>query len=182
MGKTLTMEEQEQLLQILEARFHKNMHRHPNVNWNDIQEQLLNQKEKLWSLNQMEKTLGEPDVVELDNQFVFIDCVKETPKGRRSLCYDRAALEARKKHKPENSVMDLVNEMGIELLNEEQYRALQQYEIFDQKTSSWILTPEDIRALGGALFCDYRYGHVFVYHNGADSYYSSRAFRGMLKL
>lgn len=182
MGKTLTMEEQEQLLQILEARFHKNMHRHPNVNWNDIQEQLLNQKEKLWSLNQMEKTLGEPDVVELDNQFVFIDCVKETPKGRRSLCYDRAALEARKKHKPENSVMNLVNEMGIELLNEEQYRALQQYEIFDQKTSSWILTPEDIRALGGALFCDYRYGHVFVYHNGADSYYSSRAFRGMLKL
>lgn len=182
MEKTLSIQEQEQLLHILEERFHKNMHRHPKANWNDIQEQLLEQKQKLCSLNEMEKTLGEPDVVELDDQFVFIDCVKETPKGRRSLCYDRAALEARKKHKPENSVMDVVNEMGIELLNEEQYRALQQYEIFDHKTSSWIQTPEDIRALGGALFCDYRYGHVFVYHNGADSYYSSRAFRGMLKL
>lgn len=161
------------------------MHRHEGLDWNQIQQKLEANPMKLWSLHEMEKTEGEPDVIGFDEktgEYLFCDCSKESPKGRRSLCYDREALEARKKHKPENSAMDMAKEMGIEILTEEQYRELQKLEPFDTKTSSWIKTPADIRERGGALFCDYRYGHVFVYHNGADSYYSSRGFRGLLKV
>lgn len=181
----LTNEQKETLLLTLQERFEKNMHRHENAEWTKVLEKLESSPEKLWSLYEMERTGGEPDVVrfnESEGIFIFCDCSKESPKGRRSVCYDQEALEKRKKHKPENSAMNMAKEMGIELLTEEQYRTLQQLETFDEKTSSWIQTPTDIREKGGALFCDYRYGHVFVYHNGADSYYSSRAFRGILKL
>lgn len=181
-SKELSLEEREQLLSVLEERFHHYMDRHPMIEWKEIEEKIVDHQQILWSLHEMEKTGGEPDVVVLGDETMFVDCVKETPKGRRSLCYDRAALEARKKHKPESSVEDVAREMGVEILNEQQYRNLQQYGPFDQKTSTWIQTPDDIRAKGGALFCDYRYGHVFVYHNGADSYYSSRAFRGFVKI
>lgn len=183
--KSLPQDEQGKLLRLLQERFEENMHRHEGIKWGDVEERLIAQPDKLWSLNEMEKTGGEPDVVGYDeerDEFMFCDCSEESPKGRRSVCYDREALEKRKKHKPETSAMDMAEEMGIEILTEEQYRALQKLDEFDLKTSSWIKTPEDIRARGGALFCDRRYGHVFVYHNGADSYYASRGFRGMLRI
>ena len=185
MAKNLSVEEQESLLNILKERFEKNMHRHDGLEWTKIEVKLKANPDKMWSLHEMERTEGEPDVIGYDEQadeYIFCDCSKESPKGRRSVCYDREALEKRKKHKPETSAMDMANEMGIEILDEEQYRELQKLETFDTKTSTWIKTPEDIRAKGGALFCDYRYGHVFVYHNGADSYYASRGFRGMLRV
>jgi hypothetical protein len=181
--KKLTPEQSEELLQILKNRFEKNMHRHEGLDWSNVQAKLESAPEKLWSLHQMEATDGEPDVVAYDHEkdeYMFCDCSTESPKGRRSVCYDQAALEARKKHKPENSAINMAAAMGIELLTEVQYRTLQQLENFDKKTSSWIQTPADIRELGGALFCDYRFGHVFVYHNGADSYYGARGFRGVL--
>jgi hypothetical protein len=181
--KGLSLEQQEELLGILQARFEKNMQRHQGLEWGKVQAKLEANPEKLWSLNEMERTGGEPDVVSYDevrDEYTFYDCVAETPKGRRSVCYDLEALESRKKHKPENNAMDMAEAMGIEILTEEQYRALQKLETFDKKTSSWVQTPADIRKLGGALFCDFRYGHVFVYHNGADSYYSVRGFRGLL--
>lgn len=185
MSRQLSSEQQEELLQILKTRFKENMHRHENLAWEDIEAKLHANPEKLWSLNEMEKTEGEPDVIGYDGEtksFMFCDCSAETPKGRRKVCYDREALESRKKNKPENSAIDMANTMGIEILTEEQYRKLQELGPFDQKSSSWIKTPDDIRELGGALFCDYRYGHVFVYHNGAESYYSVRGFRGILKV
>ncbi len=183
--KELTAEQRAQLLDVLKARFEKNMHRHPGLEWEQVQARLEARPEKLWSLYEMERTGGEPDVVKFGaetDEYVFVDCVKESPKGRRSVCYDRAALEARKKHKPETSAMDMAEAMGIEMLTEEQYRELQKMEEFDTKTSSWVQTPPDVRKLGGALFCDRRYGRVFLYHNGADSYYSSRGFRGLLRI
>ena len=183
----LLPEQQEELIIILKARFNSNMNRHPGLDWHDIQARLNTSggKDKLWSLNEMERSGGEPDVVDYDKsteEFVFYDCSSESPEGRRSLCYDRQALESRKKHKPENNVMDLAMHIGIEILSEEQYRALQKLGNFDTKTSSWIKTPPEIRKLGGALFCDRRYNTVFVYHNGAESYYASRGFRGLLKV
>lgn len=161
------------------------MNRHQGLEWSKVQTKLEANPEKLWSLSEMERTGGEPDVVSYDektDEYIFFDCAAESPKGRRSVCYDREALESRKKHKPETSAMDMAAAMGIELLTEEQYRALQQLGEFDLKTSSWIQTPPDIRKRGGALFCDRRYEHVFVYHNGAESYYASRGFRGWLKV
>lgn len=172
-----------QLLKILKSRFEKNMHRHNGLEWAKIESKLDKNPEKLRSLNEMEETGGEPDVVGYDantGKFIFCDCSAESPKGRRSICYDTEALESRKENKPWNSALGMAAEMGIEILSEEQYRDLQKLEKFDTKTSSWILTPFDIRAKGGALFCDYRYGHVFVYHNGAESYYGVRGFRGIL--
>lgn len=183
--KELSLEQREDLLSVLQARFEKNMNRHKGLAWAEVQAKLDANTEKLWSLNEMERTEGEPDVVGYDEEeeaYIFVDCSTESPKGRRSVCYDREALESRKKHKPENSAMDMATSMGIELLTEEQYRALQQLENFDKKTSSWVKTPTDIRKLGGALFCDFRFGHTFVYHNGAESYYASRGFRGSLKI
>ncbi|MFS0638896.1 DUF4256 domain-containing protein [Mesobacillus foraminis] len=181
----LSLEQREVLFKTLNARFEKNMHRHKGLEWAEVQVKLDANPEKLWSLNEMEITGGEPDVVGYDekkDEYIFSDCSAESPKGRRSVCYDREALESRKKHKPENSAIDMANAMGIELLTEEQYRALQKLENFDIKTSSWVQTPSDIRKLGGALFCDCRYNHVFVYHNGADSYYAARGFRGSLRV
>lgn len=181
----LSQEQREQLLETLKARFEKNMNRHQGLEWSKVQTKLEANPEKLWSLSEMERTGGEPDVVSYDektDEYIFFDCAAESPKGRRSVCYDREALESRKKHKPETSAMDMAAAMGIELLTEEQYRALQQLGEFDLKTSSWIQTPPDIRKRGGALFCDRRYEHVFVYHNGAESYYASRGFRGWLKV
>jgi Protein of unknown function (DUF4256) len=178
--KKLSQEQGEELLNVLKARFEKNMHRHENLEWAEVQAKLEGDAEKLWSLNEMERTGGEPDVIGFNKKkdaYMFCDCSAESPKGRRSVCYDREALESRKKHKPENSAIDMAASMGIELLTEEQYRALQKLEQFDKKTSSWVQTPDDIRKLGGALFCDYRFGHVFVYHNGAESYYAARGFR-----
>jgi len=181
--KELSLEQREELLKALKARFEKNMNRHEGIEWAKVEAKLEANPEKLWSLYEMERTGGEPDVVGYDetkNEYIFYDCSVESPKGRRSVCYDRAALESRKKHKPENSAIDMATEMGIELLSEEQYRKLQELGNFDKKTSSWVQTPSDIRELGGALFCDYRFGHVFVHHNGADSYYAARGFRGAL--
>jgi len=185
--KELTTEQREELLRILKARFQKNRNRHMGLEWAEVQAKLetTDSKEKLWSLYEMERTDGEPDVVGYDeatDEYLFYDCSPESPKGRRSLCYDRAALESRKKHKPQNNVLDVAAAMGIELLTEEQYRELQKLGTFDTKTSSWVKTPSDIRKLGGALFCDRRYDTVFVYHNGAESYYASRGFRGLLKV
>ncbi|MBS4223770.1 DUF4256 domain-containing protein [Lederbergia citrea] len=183
--KELSSEEREELFRALKARFEKNMHRHEGFEWDKIQAKLEANTEKLWSLNEMERTGGEPDVVGHDkkkDEYIFYDCSAESPKGRRSLCYDREALESRKKHKPENNAIDMATDMGIELLTEEQYRALQKLENFDMKTSSWVLTPSEIRELGGAIFCDRRYDTVFVYHNGAESYYAARGFRGLLKV
>lgn len=181
--KELSVEQREGLFKALKTRFEKNMHRHQGVEWANVQARLEANAEKLWSLHEMESTGGEPDVVGHEQgQYIFYDCSTESPKGRRSVCYDREALEARKKHQPENNAIDMATAMGIELLTEEQYRALQQLEHFDKKTSSWVQTPSDIRELGGALFCDYRYGHVFLYHNGASSYYAAREFRGSLKV
>ncbi|WP_077326064.1 DUF4256 domain-containing protein [Virgibacillus siamensis] len=181
----LTKEQHQELLETLKARFEKNMNRHKGLEWDPIQTRLERNTEKLWSLHAMEKTGGEPDIVAYDekkDEYIFTDCSKESPKGRRSVCYDREALESRKKHKPENNAIDMAAEMGIELLTEEAYRALQELGNFDMKTSSWVQTPADIRELGGALFCDYRYEHVFVYHNGASSYYAARGFRGSLRI
>ncbi|WP_370456238.1 DUF4256 domain-containing protein [Planomicrobium sp. YIM 101495] len=175
-------EQTEQLLETLRARFEDHMHRHNGVDWADIAEKLAKSPAKLQTLQAMEDTGGEPDVFVLDNETVFIDAAKESPTGRRSICYDRKALDARKKNKPENSAHDVAADIGIDLLTEEQYRTMQEFGPFDLKTSSWIHTPEAIRNLGGALFCDRRYDHVFLYHNGADSYYGARGFRGMLKL
>jgi len=183
--KKLSPEQREELLRILKARFEKNMNRHKGLEWVKVQAKLEDMPEKLWSLNEMERTDGEPDVVGHDKkkgEYIFYDCSAESPKGRRSVCYDHEALESRKEHKPENSAVNMAAAMGIELLTEEQYRELQQLGKFDTKTSSWIKTPADIRELGGAIFADWRYGHVFVYHNGAESYYGARAFRGSLKV
>jgi hypothetical protein len=184
-SKELTSQEGELLLSTLKIRFEKNMDRHPAFVWDTIQARLEAHPEKLWSLNEMERTGGEPDVVAHDPQtgeIIFYDCSPESPDGRRSLCYDRAAWEARKKNKPENNALDMAAAMGIEILTEEQYRALQKLGHFDAKTSSWLVTPANIRKLGGAIFGDYRYGTVFVYHNGADSYYGARGFRGSLRI
>ena len=183
--KELSSEQREELLRTLKARFEKNMNRHKGIEWAKVKTRLEANTKKLWSLNEMETTGGEPDVVAHDKktgEYLFYDCSAESPKGRRSVCYDRAALEARKEHKPKDSAMNMAAAMGIELLTEEQYRELQGLGDFDTKTSSWVQTPTDIRKLGGALFCDRRYDHVFVYHNGADSYYAARAFRGSLRV
>jgi hypothetical protein len=183
--KKLSSEQRAELLDVLKVRFEKNKNRHKGLEWAKVQARLEAHSEKLWSLSEMESTEGEPDVVGFDKktgEYIFYDCAAESPKGRRSICYDRAALEARKQHKPANSAMDVAAEMGIEMLSEEQYRDLQKLGKFDLKTSSWVQTPAPIRTLGGALFCDRRYEHVFTYHNGADSYYAARAFRGCLKV
>lgn len=181
--KTLSPEQQKELLNILKARFEKNSSRHKGIQWKEVQAKLEKSVEKLWSLNEMEKTGGEPDVVGFDKkmgEFIFYDCSAESPAGRRSFCYDQQALESRKEHKPKNSVIKMASDMGVELLSEEEYRELQKLGKFDTKTSSWVKTPADIRKLGGAIFCDFRYGKVFVYHNGAESYYAARGFRGSL--
>ncbi len=183
--KELSPKQCEELLAVLKKRFEENMNRHPTFEWADVRARLEANPEKLWSLNEMEKTGGEPDVIGYDEttgEFIFCDCSIESPKGRRSLCYDREALTSRKKHKPENNVLDVAAAMGIELLTEEQYRALQKLGKFDTRTSSWLKTPADIRELGGAIFGDFRYGRVFVYHNSAESYYASRGFRGLLRV
>jgi hypothetical protein len=181
----LSPEQGEELLKTLKVRFEKNMNRHEGLEWPKVQAKLEAHPEKLSSLNAMESTGGEPDVVGYDQktgEYIFYDCSAESPKGRRSLCYDREALESRKQHKPKNNAMDLATAMGIELLTEEQYRELQKLGDFDTKTSSWVKTPAAIRKLGGAIFCDRRYDHVFVYHNGAESYYAARGFRGSLRV
>lgn len=183
--KELSPEESEQLITVLKKRFEKNRNRHIGLDWDNVQSRLESHPEKLWSLNEMEKTGGEPDVVghdEKTNEYIFYDCSAESPKGRRSLCYDREALDSRKEFKPENSAIDLANEMGIEILTETEYRELQQLGDFDTKTSSWVKTPSDIRKLGGAIFADFRYANVFIYHNGAFSYYAVRGFRGSLRV
>jgi len=182
--KELSLEQREELLKILKTRFEKNTNRHKDLEWAKVQTKLESNPQKLWSLNEMEKTGGEPDVVGYDKktgEYIFCDCSTESPKGRRSFCYDRKALESRKENKPENNAVDMATAMGIEILTEEQYRELQKLGNFDTKTSSWVKTPSDIRILGGALFCDRRYNTVFVYHNGAESYYAARGFRGLLK-
>src|SRR5712672_408986 len=185
MKKELSPKQREELLNALKARFEKNMNRHKGLAWAKVQAKLEANTEKLWSLNEMESTGGEPDVVGHDKkmgEYIFYDCSSQSPKGRRSLCYDREALESRKEHKPKDSATDMAAAMGIELLTEEQYRELQKIGDFETKTSSWVKTPSDIRKLGGALFCDRRYDTVFVYHNGAESYYAARAFRGSLRV
>ena len=181
----LKPEQREELLRALKVRFEKNMDRHKDIEWDKVEAKLEENTEKLWSLNEMERTGGEPDVVGHDNktgEYIFYDCSAESPKGRRSVCYDREALESRKEHKPENNVIDMAAAMGIELLTEEQYRELQELGNFDAKTSSWVKTPANIRKPGGAIFCDRRYDTVFVYHNGAESYYAARGFRGSLRV
>jgi hypothetical protein len=184
-AKKLSTEEYQQLLEVLKDRFVKHMSRHEGFNWHAIQERLDANAEKQWSLSEMERTGGEPDVVDFDeetNEYIFCDCAIASPNGRRSLCYDRAAYDARKDSKPENNVLDVAATIGIELLTEQQYRNLQQFGNFDTKTSSWLKTPTNIRNLGGAIFADYRYRTVFVYHNGASSYYAARGFRGLLRV
>lgn len=183
--KPLTPAATAALLTILKERFEKNMHRHPGMDWDTVEAKLKAAPNKLWSLDEMELTGGEPDVVGQDTatgEVLFYDCAAESPKGRRSICYDRAALDARKENKPASSAMDMAAEMGIDILSEAEYRALQQLGKFDTKTSSWVLTPPEIRKHGGAVFCDRRYEHVFYYHNGADSYYAARGFRGVLRV
>lgn len=186
-NRHLSPEEAEGLFMVLKSRFEKNMNRHNRQKWADVEARLrlTSHSEKLWSLNEMEKSGGEPDVVSLNQnseEFIFYDCSAESPKDRRSICYDEDALESRKEHKPKNSAIGMADAMGIQILSEEEYRYLQQFGNFDTKTSSWIKTPENIRELGGAIFADLRYGNVFVYHNGAESYYGSRGFRGSLKI
>jgi len=184
-NKILSKEQSETLLKTLKERFQKNEKCHPGMSWEKVENSLLKNAQKLWSVFQMEESGGEPDVVILNNQatdIIFVDCSKETPKGRRSICYDRKALESRKAHRPENTALDMANDMGIELLSEEEYFLLQKYGPFDTKTSSWLKTSDDVRSLGGAIFGDYRFGRVFIYHNGADSYYGVRGFRGKLVL
>ena len=183
--KTLSLQQTEELLRTLKTRFEKNMNRHKDIEWAKVQTKLEADPGKMWSLNEMENTGGEPDVVAHDkntDEYIFYDCSAESPKGRRSVCYDVEALESRKEHKPANSAIGMASDMGIELLSEEQYRELQKLGNFDLKTSSWIKTPSEIRELGGAFFCDRRYNHVFLYHNGAESYYAARAFRGSLRV
>ncbi len=185
--KELSAAQHQELLDVLKTRFAKNKSRHPDLDWAKIQAKLseTGSRNKLWSLFEMERTGGEPDVVGFDKktgEYIFYDCSAESPKGRRSLCYDHQALEARKEHKPENSAIEMANDMGIALLTEEQYRELQKIGPFDAKTSSWIQTPAAIRKLGGAIFADFRFGHVFVYHNGAESYYAARGFRGLIRV
>lgn len=185
MKKKLSSEQHEKLLKLLKARFEKNMNRHKGLEWAKVQAKLEANAEKLWSLNEMENTGGEPDVVDYDKktgEYIFYDCSAESPKGRRSLCYDCEALEARKEFKPEDNAVDMAAAIGIELLTEEQYRQLQLLGNFDTKTSSWVKTPAEIRKHGGAVFCDRRYDHVFMYHNGASSYYAARGFRGALRV
>lgn len=184
-SKKLNPDQVQNLLNTLKERFEKNKHRHPNLTWNDVQARLENAGDKLWSLNEMEASGGEPDVTggqSKSGEIVFCDCSAESPKGRRSICYDRQALDARKEHKPANSAIDVAAGMGVELLTESQYRELQKLGEFDLKTSSWVQTPPEIRTRGGALFCDRRYDQVFLYHNGADSYYAARGFRALLKI
>lgn len=181
--KVLTDEQKEKLFTTLKARFFQHMERHPNIDWENVQTKLEANPVKLWSLNEMERTEGEPDVVAYNHEtdtYTFMDCSPESPKGRRSICYDQEALDARKKNKPEDSAMNMAASMGIDILTEVEYRSLQQLGKFDLKTSSWVLTPPDIRKLGGAIFCDRRYETIFMYHNGADSYYGARGFRGSL--
>lgn len=183
--RKLSPEQSQSLLSVLKARFEKNKQRHKGLDWAKVQAKLEASPAKLWSLDEMELTGGEPDVVGYDkakDEYIFFDCSAESPKGRRSICYDHEALESRKEHKPENSAVQMAADMGIELLTEAQYHDLQQLGSFDLKTSSWIVTPPAIRKLGGALFCDRRYDHVFVYHNGAESYYAARGFRGSLRV
>jgi len=183
--RKLSSEQSKELLEVLKVRFEKNMKRHNSIEWTGVQTKLKAHPEKLWSLYEMERTGGEPDVIAFDKktgEYIFYDCAEESPKGRRSICYDHEALESRKEHKPENSAVQMATDMGIELLTEDHYRALQKLGKFDMKTSSWIKTPADIRKLGGAVFCDYRYATVFVYHNGAESYYAARGFRGLLRV
>ncbi|MGC5776387.1 DUF4256 domain-containing protein [Paenibacillus pabuli] len=183
--RELSPEQREGLLTTLKARFEKNMNRHPGLEWASVQAKFEAQSEKLWSLHEMERTGGEPDVVDYDSkadEYTFVDCSAESPKGRRSVCYDREALESRKEHKPQNNAVGMAADMGIELLTEEQYRELQKLGNYDLKTSSWVTTPANIRKLGGAIFCDRRYDTVFVYHNGAESYYGARGFRGSLRV
>lgn len=183
--KELSSKQREELLNILKVRFEKNVNRHKGLAWAKVQTKLEGDTKKLWSLNEMERTGGEPDVVGYDKktgEYIFYDCSVESPKDRRSLCYDRKALESRKEHKPKNNAIDMAAAMGIELLTEEEYRVLQELGSFDTKTSSWVKTPTAIRKLGGALFCDRRYDTVFVYHNGAESYYAARGFRGSLRV
>ena len=184
-NKELSAEEQKDLLTILKVRFEKNRNRHKDIEWSKIEAKLINNLEKIRSLNEMEKTGGEPDVIGHDKkrgEYIFYDCSIESPKERRSVCFDKEGQESRKEHKPANNAVDMAADMGIELLTEEQYRELQQFGNFDAKTSSWIQTPSEIRKLGGALFADFRYGNVFVYHNGAQSYYAARGFRGSLRV
>lgn len=189
MKHKLSSEQRETLITILKARFDENKNRHKNLDWDNVRARLENNVDKLWSLNEMERTGGEPDVVEHDiktGEYIFYDCSRESPKGRRSVCYDREAMDARKENKPANNAVDMAAAMGIEILTEEQYRLLQSAQMnedrFDLKTSSWVLTPKNVRKLGGALFCDCRYDTVFVYHNGAESYYAARGFRGLLRV
>lgn len=184
-NRTLSPEQRAELLSTLKTRFEQNMHRHTGLDWKDVEARLEASPEKLWSLHEMERTGGEPDVVGFDSrtgEYIFCDCSAESPKGRRSVCYDRAALESRKQHKPEGSAVGMAEAMGIELLTEEEYRELQKLGAFDTKTSSWVKTPPEIRKLGGAIFCDRRYNTVWTYHNGAESYYASRGFRGSLRV
>ena len=184
-AKGMKVKQGEELIKTLKARFEKNMNRHKGLEWAKVQAKLEAKSEKLWSLNEMERTGGEPDVVGHDKktgEFIFYDCSAESPKGRRSVCYDHEALESRKENKPKDSALGMAADMGIDLLTEEQYRELQKLGEFDLKTSSWVKTPSDIRKLGGGLFCDRRYNHVFLYHNGAESYYGARGFRGSLKI
>ena len=183
--RKLSPEQHEEILRTLKARFEKNMNRHEELEWAKVQAKLETNTEKLWSLYEMERTGGEPDVIDHDKQageYIFYDCSAESPKGRRSICYDREALDSRKEHKPKNSAIDMAADMGIEILTEEQYREMQRLGNFDTKTSSWVKTPDNIRKLGGAIFCDRRYDTVFVYHNGAESYYAARGFRGSLRV
>jgi hypothetical protein len=183
--KELSAEQREELIKTLKVRFEKNKSRHTGLEWANVQSKLEANTDKLWSLGEMERTGGEPDVIAHDNrmgEYIFYDCSAETPKGRRSVCYDREALESRKEYKPENNAIDMAASMGIELLTEKQYRELQTFGKFDTKTSSWVETPAEIRELGGAIFCDRRYDHVFTYHNGAESYYAVRGFRGLLRV
>ncbi|WP_194765803.1 DUF4256 domain-containing protein [Tamlana sp. I1] len=184
-NKALSQDQQETILDILKSRFENNANRHEGLDWNSIEAKLKAAPNKLWSLNEMEQTGGEPDVVGFDkntSEYIFFDCSAESPSGRRSMCYDAEALESRKKFKPKNSAMNLASQMGIELLNEAQYRELQQLGNFDTKTSSWLKTPDNIRKLGGAIFGDFRFDTIFIYHNGAESYYAGRGFRGVLKV
>lgn len=184
-NKALSAEQGKELIKILKIRFEKNRHLHKGIEWAKVQARLEDAPDKLWPLSEMERTGGEPDVIGYDKKtgdYIFYDCSSESPKGRRSLCYDRKALDARKEHKPESNALEMAADMGIEVLTEEQYRELQQLGSFDTKTSSWLKTPADIRGLGGAIFGDFRYGKVFIYHNGAESYYAARGFRGSLRV
>ncbi|MGF7233326.1 DUF4256 domain-containing protein [Arachidicoccus sp.] len=183
--RKLSTAQHEELLKILKERFEKNKSRHKEIEWRNVEQRLKANPEKLWSLNEMETSGGEPAVVAYDKktkEYVFFDCSAESPKGRRSLCYDRAALDSRKEHKPKNSAQDMAFEMCIDILTEEEYKTLHQFGNFDTKTSNWVKTPNDVRELGGAIFCDYRFGRIFTYHNGAESYYAARGFRGKLKV